>query len=86
VGSQASTVRAAPSKTTRVDGDEPLTKRQKQILRCIADDLATKDIGVKLGISPRTVEFHKRTMKRTLGVAGIAGMVRCAIKSGLIAP
>jgi DNA-binding CsgD family transcriptional regulator len=61
------------SKTTRVDRDELLTKRQKQIVLYIADELSPKEIGEKLGISTRTVKFHKRYIRKKLGVRGVAG-------------
>lgn len=63
-----------------------LTERQKQILELIAQDLTAKEIGEKLGISHKTVEFHKQLLRKTLGNVGTAGMVRVAIRNGWIEP
>jgi DNA-binding CsgD family transcriptional regulator len=52
-----------------------LSARETQILLYIADELTAKEIGAKLGISKRTVEFHKRVIKEKLSVRGGAGMV-----------
>jgi len=61
-----------------------LTDREREIVRLTAEDLTEKEIGFKLGISAKTVEFHRRSIKKRLGVAGIAGIIRYAMKNGLI--
>ena len=61
-----------------------LTPRQKQVVILIAEDLTTAEIGKRLGIDRRTVEYHRVHIKEVLGVAGTAGIVRYAIKAGLI--
>ena len=53
-----------------------LTNRQIQIVRNISEDLNTKEIAAKLGVTEKTVEFHIQAIKRKIGVAGIAGIVR----------
>ncbi len=62
-----------------------LSHRQEQVLELLADDLSDKEIALHLGISAKTVEFHKQKLKQTINVRGKAGMVRYAIKSGVIA-
>jgi len=52
----------------------------------IAEDLTAKEIGDRLEISAKTVEFHRDLIKKRLGGVGTAGIVRYAIKAGLIAP
>lgn len=66
------------------DGTNHLTKRQKQIVTLIAEDLTAKEIGERMGISYQTVEFHRFLFRQRLGVTGTAGIVRYAIRTGLI--
>ncbi|MBF0352636.1 MAG: response regulator [SAR324 cluster bacterium] len=56
-----------------------LTKRQKEILTYIARGYSTKEIGSMLFISPRTVEFHRQNMMKTLGVHDVVALVQVAI-------
>jgi DNA-binding CsgD family transcriptional regulator len=73
-----------PSDLEREDG--PLSDRQRQLLRYVADDLPNHDIAFRLGLAPEAVEVHKQALSHKLGVAGDAGLVRYAIKSGLVQP
>jgi DNA-binding NarL/FixJ family response regulator len=61
-----------------------LTARQKEILQCIAEGNATKEIAHRLGISPKTVEAHRMQLMERLGIRDIASLVRYAIRIGLI--
>jgi DNA-binding CsgD family transcriptional regulator len=63
-----------------------LTERQKQILQLIANDLTSKEMAERLGISPKTVDFHKQVLRQKLGNLGNAGLVRLAIRNGWIEP
>jgi DNA-binding CsgD family transcriptional regulator len=63
-----------------------LTARHAEIIKLLADDLGTNEIAARLGISPRTVEFHKDRIYRRIGVTGLAGLVRYAIRMGIIEP
>lgn len=63
-----------------------LTRREIEILKLLADDLSSKEIGQKLGISSKTVEFHRTHMRKKLGVSGLIGLVRYAIRAGIIEP
>jgi len=73
-----------PSDLERVEG--PLSDRQQQLLRYIAEDLPNQDIALKLGLTPEAVEVHKQALSHKLGVTGEAGLVRYAIKAGLVQP
>ena len=73
-----------PSDFEREDGT--LSDRQRQLLRYIAEDVPTQDIALKLGITEEAVEVHKEALSRKLGVAGDGGLVRYAIKAGLVQP
>jgi two-component system response regulator NreC len=68
------------------NGVPHLSQRQKEIVMLIGEDLTAKEIGRRVGISEKTVEFHRHLIKKRLDVAGTAGIVRYAIKSGLIEP
>ena len=72
--------------STHISTNGLLSPRQKQIVALIADDLTAKEIGDRLGLSPKTVEFHKDLIRQRLSVTGTAGIVRYAIRTGLIEP
>lgn len=61
-----------------------LTLRQREILRLLAEGLSAKRIAAKLGISHRTVEFHKYRMMESLGAKTNAEVIQFAIKHGLV--
>jgi DNA-binding CsgD family transcriptional regulator len=71
---------------TAPNGVPHLCARQTEIVRLIAEDQTAKQIGDVLGISPKTVEFHRHLIKQRLDVAGTAGIVRYAIRLGLVQP
>lgn len=62
--------------------EDPLTKREKEILRHIAEGKSSREIGAMLDISSRTVEHHRANMMRKLGCRKIAELVRYAIQKG----
>jgi len=70
--------------------DEPqallqkLTARQKQILVMIAEGQSTKQIAGNLNISVKTVETHRAQLTERLNIHEVAGLVRFAIRSGLV--
>lgn len=61
-----------------------LTDRERQVFKLIADGNTNNSIAVKLGISIKTVEKHRANLMAKLGVSDLAGLVREAIKHGLI--
>jgi DNA-binding NarL/FixJ family response regulator len=61
-----------------------LTPRHVAILQLMAEGLTSKQIGERLGIKRVTVESHRRTMARRMGVQGLAPMIVRAVKQGLI--
>ena len=63
---------------------EQLSFRQREILQHIAEGLNTKQIASLLGISVKTVEAHRLQMMRRLEIDNVAGLVRFAIRSGLV--
>jgi DNA-binding NarL/FixJ family response regulator len=63
---------------------EPLTPRQREVLRLIAQGLTTKAIARKLDISIKTVETHRTQLMDRLDIHDLAGLVRHALRIGLI--
>jgi DNA-binding NarL/FixJ family response regulator len=67
--------------------DDPvasLTPRQREVLQLLAEGRSAKEIAASLGISARTVEFHKYQMMETLDLHTNAELIHVAIKHGLI--
>ena len=61
----------------------PLTRRQRQVLQLIAEGRPMKEIGEILGISVRTVEFHKNAIMDQLGYRSTAELTRYALDRGI---
>lgn len=74
----------------RVGGDpdiaKNLTPRQRQILQLIAEGYSTKEMARELHISVKTVETHRTQLMERLKIYDLAGLIRYAIRLGLIAP
>jgi DNA-binding NarL/FixJ family response regulator len=67
--------------------DDPvasLTPRQLEVLQLLAEGRSAKEVAASLGISSRTVEFHKYQMMETLGLHTGAELIHFAIKNGLV--
>jgi DNA-binding NarL/FixJ family response regulator len=62
----------------------PLTPRELQILQLIAEGKSNKEMASLLSLSTKTIEAHRTAMMKKLNTHGIAGLVRYAIRSGLI--
>lgn len=65
---------------------EQLTPRQREILRLIAEGQSTKQIGGKLKLSPKTVEYHRKKIMTALNLHDVPALVRFAVLVGLISP
>jgi DNA-binding NarL/FixJ family response regulator len=65
---------------------ERLTPRQREILQLIAEGHSTKEIAQALNISVKTAETHRTQIMERLDIHDIAGLVRYAIRAGLIDP
>jgi DNA-binding NarL/FixJ family response regulator len=65
---------------------ERLTPRQREILQLIAEGKSTKQIAAVLDTSLKTVETHRASLMKRLAIHDVAGLVRYAIKHGLISP
>jgi DNA-binding NarL/FixJ family response regulator len=64
--------------------DDSLSDRERQVLQLIAEGKNMKEIGGLLGISARTAETHRTRLMHKLAIGDVAGLVRYAIKRGLI--
>ncbi len=62
----------------------PLTDREKTILQLLAEGNSNKHVARELDISVRTVETHRRNIKRKLEVKTSAGLVKYAIENGIV--
>jgi len=62
------------------DGLARLTARQREVLQLIAEGLSVKEAAAVLGISARTVEFHKYSMMEALGLKSSAELMRFAVE------
>jgi DNA-binding NarL/FixJ family response regulator len=65
---------------------ERLTARQREVLQLIAEGNTTKAIARKLDLGPKTVETHRTQLMDALDIHDIAGLVRYAIRMGVITP
>ena len=63
---------------------EQLTARQREILQLIAEGQTTKAIALTLQISDKTVEYHRAKLMQTLNIFDVPGLVRFALRTGLI--
>lgn len=61
-----------------------LTPRQREILQLIAEGRSTKEIARQLTLSVKTVENHRAQLMARLGIHDVAGLVRFALRAGLI--
>jgi DNA-binding NarL/FixJ family response regulator len=63
---------------------EQLTDRQREVLQLIAEGQSTKEIAEILKVSPKTVEYHRMKLMDCLNVYDIPGLVRFALRVGLL--
>lgn len=63
---------------------ERLTPRERQVLQLVAEGRSNSEIGRTLGVTKKTVEKHRASLVGKLGVKDLAGLIRIALKHGLI--
>jgi len=76
----------AKSRTGEPGPHEILTSRQREILQLLAEGHTTKDIAHMLQLSAKTVETHRAQLMERLGIHDVPGLVRYAIRAGLVSP
>lgn len=69
---------------SRGEGHVGPTPRELEVIRAVADGLATKQIAPRVGMSERTVETHLRDLSRRYGVSNRTQLVVLAIRNGWI--
>ena len=83
---------AGPAMTERLDSTtnpsemfgESLTPRQREVLQLVAEGKAAKEIAAIVGISVKTVEFHKAAIMEELGLRTTAELTRYALQHGIV--
>jgi DNA-binding NarL/FixJ family response regulator len=65
---------------------DPLTPRQRDVLKRMAEGRSTKEIAFDLNLSVKTVETHRAQIMDRLGIRDVAGLVRYAMRTGLVPP
>jgi DNA-binding NarL/FixJ family response regulator len=76
-------------RTPREHSHDPfsvLSTREREVLHLIADGLSAKEVATQLNISTKTVEAHRTSLMRKLGVRKATELVRYALRHGLIEP
>ena len=71
------------------DGSSPLdalTARQREVLQLIAEGHTTREIARMLDLSVKTIETHRTRLMERLDIHDIAGLVRFAVRVGLVSP
>jgi DNA-binding CsgD family transcriptional regulator len=66
------------------DNGDPLTPRQREVLRLVAEGHSAKEIAGILSISTKTVEFHKAAVMERLGVRSTAQLTRYAVEHHIV--
>jgi len=61
-----------------------LPPREQQVLLMTAEELTTKEIAIEMGVSPKTVEFHRINLMKHVGIHNQIGLTKLAIKWGMI--
>jgi DNA-binding NarL/FixJ family response regulator len=64
---------------------DPLTERERAVLALIAEGCTGAEIARRLGLSPKTIEHHRAHITEKLGIRTTAGLVRYALRLGLVA-
>jgi DNA-binding NarL/FixJ family response regulator len=66
--------------------EKRLSDRQTSVVRLVAEGRTNKEIGGVLNMSLKTVETHRAAAMRKLRLSSLAGLVRYAVRNGLIEP
>jgi two-component system, NarL family, response regulator NreC len=73
-----------------VNGDappeNPLARRERQVLQLVAEGKTSKEIAVVLGVGTKTAESYRARVMKKLDIHDTAGLVRYAIREGMVQP
>jgi DNA-binding NarL/FixJ family response regulator len=84
--SRAITDELAGTTTPKLGHGANLSPRQAEVLKLIARGYSTKEIAERLSISVKTAQTHRTELMQRLDLHDVAGLVRFAIRHGLIRP
>ncbi len=68
-----------PTRHGNIIPEERLSARELEVFALTAEGLEAKEIGDRLGISPRTVDVHRASMRQKLGLTGVHELIRFAV-------
>jgi DNA-binding NarL/FixJ family response regulator len=68
------------------NGRADLSSREREVLQLIAEGMSSKEIAEALHVSVRTVDSHRANLMDKLGIHKVSGLVRYAIREGLLNP
>jgi FixJ family two-component response regulator len=72
----------AKAPTLNFPGREPLTIREREVLELFSSGNTNKEAGRQLGISPRTIEYHRANIMKKLGAKNSTDLVRIVLAAG----
>jgi DNA-binding CsgD family transcriptional regulator len=61
-----------------------LSKREMEVLMLISEEMTSKEIASKLGLSESTIETHRKNLLLKLNAKSVVGLIKAAIKNGII--
>lgn len=64
---------------------EALSRREREILKFVAEGKSSREIGERLMISSKTVDTYRSRLMRKINVKNVAGVIKFAIQHGIIA-
>ncbi|UCC69906.1 MAG: response regulator transcription factor [Armatimonadota bacterium] len=79
-------LRKAEARVGQREEYEPLTPREREVLQLVAEGRPNKQIAAMLEIAVRTVEAHRASIMRKLNLTSQAGLVRYAVRKGIVPP
>lgn len=65
--------------TLNFPGREPLTRREREVLELFSSGASNKEAGRQLGISPRTIEYHRANIMKKLGARNATDLIRTVL-------
>lgn len=82
----AELLRSAVAQPQKNSAADPITDREREVLRMVAESHTTREIAAKLAISGKTVDNHRTNLMRKLNLHDVASLTRYALEVGLIEP
>jgi FixJ family two-component response regulator len=70
---------ASKISTLNFPGREPLTRREREVLELFSSGASNKEAGRQLGISPRTIEYHRANIMKKLGARNATDLIRTVL-------